>query len=404
MTDKQKDLAIYQAMCEIATNYFNRVVRECESFREFMSEKSIISLKEIKKCTIWIIATGNVEGEKKTIEVDTFSCSYKEDDFGMLSYFKSLANVKQELYFTYEEEIKNEFVGTVEVQFENPTTAKKLISHTCDDELRKILNYVLVDIDAKSGDINFVASNQSSIGIISSNPNGVYKTPATEGSFQAIFSADDWKLICDYAKKSKSPVEFEIYRRKLSYDKNSLGKEEAQDTMIAVIGDKRIRSTIESRRYPNWRNAIGCNGFIDKSKMKIFRMHQDDINDMHYWLQKMKPELNHIIYISFYRGSDIVYFDRFFEDGKCMTQTFRLSDKSEYTIGFATRCKNLIKTKPTGFRIIDHESVIFIEDQITDITINMPALTLNDCVFDIEQREVIVDEMQMAEVSAELVA
>ena len=44
MNDLQKDQAIYQAMCKIADKYFNRAVEENEAFREFMAEKSIISL------------------------------------------------------------------------------------------------------------------------------------------------------------------------------------------------------------------------------------------------------------------------------------------------------------------------------------------------------------------------
>ena len=48
MTDLQKNQAIYQAMCEIAEKYFNLVIQHNEQFRTFMTEKFIISVKELE--------------------------------------------------------------------------------------------------------------------------------------------------------------------------------------------------------------------------------------------------------------------------------------------------------------------------------------------------------------------
>lgn len=376
MTDKEKNLAIYQAMCEIATNYFNRVIEERESFREFMAEQSIISLKELTKCDKWRYESCYVDGEVKQIKVDTFSCSYPEDDFGMLSYFRSLAGVKQELFFAYEEQIENEFVGTVDIDFDKPANAKAIASHTHKDELRPIMTYVLVEIDTKTCDINFVASDGHTLGVISNNPSCVKRTPDADDLYQALFTRKDWERICDYSKKSKSPVTFELYRRK---------GEESQDTMLAHADGKRIRSKVVECRYPNWRSVIQSFG-----EMSHFNIHSDDVKAAQTWLQKVKADDSAAVHVSFYRGSDLVYFDIIDRDyERSVTRSFRLARKSDKTICVMFKIKALQKIKFTGFSIQDYDRATLVNDQNADIMVVMPMMPNIYSVPNVEQREVV---------------
>ena len=387
MTDKEKDLAIYQAMCEVATNYFNRVVRECETFREFMAKKSIISLKELNKCSEWIIATRTVDADEKVVEVDTFRCSYVEDDFGMLLVFKSIAKVKQEFYFAYEEQIDNEFVGSVDITFDNPAGAKSLEAHASKDELRPIMNYVMVEVNAKTCDINIVASDCHSLGVISTNPARVHESTDADKLFHALFTKEDWKSICDYAKKSKASVKFDVYRRKEC---------EWQDTMVAVIGDKSIRSKCEECYYPNWRNVIGS-----QDGMLNFNIHPDDVEAARKWISKAITNAYGGVYLSFYKGSDLLYFDIYNDEGRTSTRTFRLTQTSGHTIGKMYNVDFLRKTKFTGFYINKSEDGAgFIKDQNTDIMLVMPMISNNGYVFDVENREVIAESAMEVELVA----
>ena len=105
-------------MCKIADKYFNRAVEENEAFREFMAEKSIISLAELKKCKEWSNAlygyydyskqeqVKGIDFDVESIDVDTYHCEFRGDTLfshALLEQFKSLAKNRCDLYFTYEE-------------------------------------------------------------------------------------------------------------------------------------------------------------------------------------------------------------------------------------------------------------------------------------------------------------
>lgn len=385
MNDLQKDQAIYQAMCEIAQKYFNQAIENDKDFRAFMAKKSTITARELYlHCNEWFNAKNNVNFQQETINVDTFSCEFRGDNvFSLMQDFKSRAKAKGDYLFTYEEKVTNDFIGSVDIIFDNPVNAKSLTTYVANDGFRPILNYVLVEANATTGDISFVACNGQILSAVTNNTASIPTSPAIDDNvFQALFTKEDWKRICDHARKSKSAVRFEIYRRT---------EEQHQDTFFAVLDDTRIRSTVESCIYPNW------HGVIPQNNDKHFAIHPSDVKAAQKFLRSFKfrdkYDKEHAnIFVSFYRGSDIAYFDYFDIDYDIhKTASFRLKQPSDITIGACFKVSQLQKMKFTGFRLEDSRHSIVIDCEESDYLLVMPVI-INDgesYVFNTEQREVI---------------
>lgn len=389
MNDLQKDQAIYQAMCEIAEKYFSRAIESNEQFRKFMSEKTIISVKELEKDSNWYAARRDIVFDDEEITVDTFSCRFRGDNvFNLMQQFKSLAKAKGDYFFTYEEEIPNDYIGSVDITFDNPANAKNLANHLSEDELRPNLNHVLLEVNAATCDINFVACDGHVLGVIANNTENITAVPE-DGSkvYQSLFTKTDWKRICDYARKMKSPVRFELYKRT---------EDELQDTMFAVLGDAKIRSVVLQGAYPNWRSVL------QKDADKHFAIHPDDVKAAQAFVKGLKVSGSYererqSVNVSFYRGSDIMYFDyydSYTETSK--TASFRLTEPSTMTIGTNYNIYRLQKVKFTGFNLEDagHGSVIDCEE--ADYMLVMPMLSERGYVFNVNEREVL-DEVEVLE-------
>lgn len=386
MNDLQKNQAIYQAMCKIAEKYFNRVIESDESFRKFMAEKVNISAKELAKYPQWIIAFRELSNdcEDETITVDSFSCKFSAKalfDKELLETFRALAKVKTPYLFTYEEKIPNKFIGSTEITFSNPANAKSLAEHVSKEDMYPPLCNVLVELNAETGDINFVACDRCTLGVISNNADSIHQQP-TDGSkvFQALFSASDWKQICDYARKSKTSVKFDVYK---------FADGELQDTIVAHLADKKIKSIQVGKSYPNWRKVLQHNAD------KHFAIHPDDVKAAQKFIQSIKlrrkyeKERNQI-FVSFYRGSDIAYFDYFDLDFNIQkTATFRLSEPSRHTIGTCFKVHQLQKMRFTGFHIESSERSLVLDTEETDYMLVMPIPELEEYVFHVEEREVL---------------
>lgn len=377
MTDLQKNQAIYQAMCEIAEKYFNQAIEKSEDFRKFMAETTTITVKELNNAPEWHDARFKISFEEEKINVDTFSCSFFGDNvFRLLLQFKSLANAKGDYEFTYEEEIPNEYIGSVDITFDNPSNAKLLANSVSDDELRPVMNMVLLEVNASSGDINFVASDGLELGIISNNPTKIC-TPHTEGDkvFQALFGKKDWKRICDYARKEKSAITFKIYERGIDED----GYNECTDTMVAILGKKRAKSQ-QAGRFPSWKSVLP-----DIAGMHHFFLSSEDVKEAQKWLSKVKTYSQYdSVNITAYKGSDLIYFD--IDDN---TRTFRLSAPSNITIGTKVNIKRLQSKKFCGFHLPKCGGGIIVDDANTDLTLLMPIE--NFCVRNKNEREVVLE-------------
>ena len=395
MNDLQKDQAIYQAVLEIADRVFNAVMESekalpclIKQYGGFVTLSDICkSTHEFTKLFFNSMREHSLGDEIHEVNVDTFSCSFPSCQvFDLLKYWKSLAKTKGEQVFMYEEKIENEFAGSVEVTIENGNNAKLLVKHCAKDELRPIMNLVLAEINANTQSIHFVASDGHTLSVISNNPSQVFAEPEERHTiFQAMFMPDDWKRICDYAKKNKGRVLFDIYRHKDT---------ESFDTFLVHMGDVTLRSYMIEGRYPNWKSVI--------PKPEVLK-HRFDIVPEEWkaaqdWINKLKADSHRYVNISFYRGSDLVYFD--YDDydfSKSMTATFHLTRPSDVTIGVAYSLRSMPKIKFTGFNIEDYDHVTTINCEEADIMLVCPV-TDNDCrVRDVEEREVLetVEETAM---------
>lgn len=386
MNNLQKDQAIYQAMCEIAEQVFNAVMESekalpciIKQYGGFVTLSDICkSTHEFTKLFFNSMREHNLGDEINEVTVDTFSCSFPSSQvFDLLKYWKSLAKTKGEQVFMYEEKIENEFAGSVEVTIDNSNNAKLLVKHCAKDELRPIMNGVLAEINANTQTINFVASDGHTLGVISSNPAKILHRASTDTIFQAMFMPDDWKRICDYAKKNKGRVLFDIYRKK---------DEEFFDTFLVRLGDVTLRSASHFNcRYPNWQSVIPT---PDRLKHH-FDIVSEDRKAAQEWLKRIKDGIRPVN-ISFYRGSDLVYFD--YDDdvfSKSMTATFRLSRVSDVTIGVAYNIERLQQIKFTGFNIEDYDHVTTVNCEESDIMLVCPVTDDACRVRDVENREVL---------------
>lgn len=387
MTDLQKDQAIYNEMLQIANEVFNSATENNEVLRKYMNENGgVVSINDITKARSEVYAmidsvtkfNDTTKEGLRTVTVDTFTCSFPPMGvFGLVKFWKSLAKAKGDIVFTYEEEINREFVGSVEIKLENAANAKLLANSVADDELRPVLNFVLLEINATSGDINFVASDGHELGVISNNPATIC-TPHAEGDMvlQALFSKADWKRICDYARKQKSSVCFEVYKRSV---------DEYMETMVAVLGDTKVKSQ-QKGRFPNWKSVLP-----DLSTMKHFTIADEDVKSAQKWLTKVKGYSTYdSVAVSVYKGSDTIYFDT-----DNATTTFRLSRPSDITLGTRLGIKRMQTKKFSGFWFPKFGGATIVDDANCDLMLVMPLE--GETTPNKQDREIVSEKAMAAE-------
>ena len=374
MTDLQKDQAIYNEMLQIANEVFDNATENNENLRKYMNENGgVVSINDITKARSEVYdmiedaptSKYFTEEDMRTVTVDTFTCSFPPMRvFVLVEYWKSLAKAKGDIVFTYDEEIKNDYAGSVEVVFENPQNAKNLANYTAQDELRPVMNFVLMEVNMASKDTNFVASNGAVLGVISDNPSRIRLSPENlDANFQALFSRKDWERICDYVKKTKGAVKFHVYRA---------DEQESTDTMVAELGNVKIKSGGQDFRFPNWRSVLPS-----EDNMTKLTICKDDLKEAYKFVKsitKLSSCLGHV-FVSAYKGSDLVYFDHIANDydSRSMTATFRLEKPSEKTIGTSYMAKTLLKTKFAGFSIVQGNEKTIVDDAVTDLTLLCPC-------------------------------
>ena len=393
MEDLQKDQAIYQAMLEIADNAFSEVMKTNKGLQSQIKEYGgFISLTDICKCNhdfsknFFIALREDIGDEIRNVTVDTFECSFPVCQvFDLLKYWKSLAKIKGEQVFIFEEKVENEFAGSVEVTIENSNNAKLIVKHLAKDVLRPIMNYVVAEINANTQSIDFVASDGHTLAVISNKPNLVFERDSScDTIFQAMFTADDWKRICDYAKKNKGHVLFDIYHHK-DY--------ECFDTFLVRLGDVTLRSSVPEGRYPNWKSVIPS---LDALKHR-FNIVPEEWKAAQDWIYKLKADSHRHVNVSFYRGSDLVYFD--YDDydfSKTMTATFHLTRPSDVTMGVAYSLRSMPTIKFTGFNIESEDRATIVNCEESDIMLVMPVLDSGGYVRDVENREVLEEVEETA--------
>lgn len=392
MTDLEKDLAIYQALSEIADNVFNEVMQNNKGLQLIIRNYGgFVSLTDILKSngdfsTNFFLGVRDSKSgtEEYDVNVDTFSCHFPGSAvFELLKTWKSFANVKGEQIFIYEEKIENEKVGSVEVAM-NGNNAKLIVKHAAKDVLRPIMNYVVAEINASNSSINFVASDGHTMSVISNNPSSIFaESDRPQTIYQAMFTPDDFKRICDYAKKNKGNVMFDIYAKK---------DHESFDTFMVDLGGIWLRSSVPDGRYPNWKSVIPRPDVL----VHRFNIIPEERKAAQDWIKNLKADNFKHVNVSFYRGSDLVYFDfDNFEYDITKTATFHLTRPSDVTIGVAYKVKDLMITKFTGFNIENDSLPTVISCEESDIMLMMPVLS-DDRVRDREHREVVAVEVAEA--------
>ena len=387
MTDLQKDQAIYNEMLQIANEVFNSATENNEVLRKYMNENGgVVSINDITKARSEVYSmidfvtkfNDTTKEGLRTVTVDTFTCSFPPMRvFELVKYWKSLAKAKGDIIFTYEEEINREFAGSVEIRLENAANAKLLANSVADDELRPVMNNVLLEINATSGDINFVACDGKEMAVISNSPADIYKpNESTDMVFQALFSKADWKRICDYARKQKSSVCFEIYKQ---------GDGECMETMVAVLGDTKVKSQ-QIGRYPNWKSVLP-----DLSTMLHFTIADEDVKSAQKWLSKVKAYSTYDgVAVSVYKGSDTIYFDT-----DNATTTFRLSRPSDITLGTRLSIKRMQTKKFSGFWLPKFGGATIVDDANCDLMLVMPLE--GETTPNKKDREVVCETAMVAE-------
>lgn len=384
MTDLEKDLAIYKAMLGFANEIFSDAVDNSETLRKLVSEcGNIVSIKQLTKGKsdlkyAFDNAISLIGGDLLHIEVGSFSCTLEVCSlFYHLEVQKSLAKVSGDIIFTCEEKIENEFAGSVEVTIGDCNNAKLITKHCASDEFRPIMNYVVAEINATTQSIDFIASDGHSLCVITNNAEQLYVRPETPQTvYQALFTKDDWKRICDYAKKNDGTVLFDIYRMK---------GEEQFDTFNVHLGDVCLRSRLEYGRFPNWRSVIPS-----KERLKYhFSIVPEERKAAQDWVKNLKDCGNRVVNISFYRGSDLVYFEyENLDFAKKKTATFHLTRLAQATIGVAYRADRMKMIKFTGFNLEESNRATIVDCEEAELMLVMPMLQDDrSYVSNIENRE-----------------
>ena len=398
MNDLAKDKAIYNEMLRIANEVFDNAASKSEELREYLNEKrGNVPLGEIlKRCSdvynmIFCVTPYDVNTKEgyQTVSVDTFTCEFPPMRvFDLLKTWKQLAKVKGDVLFSYEEKIPNKRVGSLNLSFDNPTNAKTLARILSDDLIRPALCKVMVEVNATTGDINFVSSDGTILGVITNDKARMKTFPKeNDNVYQALFSASEWNKICEYAKANSS-VTLEVYKR---------DGEQLQDTMVADLGETRIKSEVVETPYPNWRKVLPKEEKFDKH----FSIHPDDLKAARKFVKSFKVynENAESMCVSFYRGSDIVYFDYFDIDFAIRkTATFRLESPSDITFGYRYNIARLKRVKFSGFHFESNTRASVVDCDDADLMMIMPMAPEEgeENVFDVERREVLVSEVVAA--------
>jgi hypothetical protein len=397
MNDLQKDQAIYKAMYEIAQEIVCNAVKNDTKLQEHIRKYGKIDNRDIfkRQSPLFDAIAMHTPFDRNTkkgirhVQVDTFSCEFPPMIvFILLEDWKTLAKVKGDIFFTCEEKLSNKFIGSVDITFDDPAGAKTLATCTLDDddvERTPILKSVLVEINLTTKDINFVCTDAITFAVISNNTAGIARQPADgEEVLQALFTKADWKRICEHAAKNIS-VNFQLYKR---------NDDELQDTMVATIGENTVKSFQAEMQYPKWHKVV------QQKADKHFRIHPAHVKAAQKWLKSFKSQYDkdNNIFVSFYRGSEYVYFD--FNDldfGTKKSAAFLLESPSDVTIGTCFKIKRLQKMKFQGFHLENESRSAVIDTPDTDLTMLMPVHVESGVfTFDVESREVLATSEVLA--------
>lgn len=225
MSDKEMNLAILNKLYEIAFAVWEKMAKVADYGSYTACEIAKMLGKEFN------FSNGQNKEEMVTISVDTYTCSFPlKNIFYFVSVFEKLASVgKNARQFVFEENGK--LLG--KVTFEVSKGMSELCKFVADDELRPVMNCIILD-----------AANNC---LVASDGKKLLSYPAMvlehSGDLTNFFiSPKKFALMC---KKMKKGETYSITSTKESVNGKECNKLEF-DGITSNIGD--------IGRYPNWKS------------------------------------------------------------------------------------------------------------------------------------------------------
>ena len=227
MSDKEMNMAILNKLYEIAFAVWEKMAKVADYGSYTASEISKMLGKE------FCLSNEQNEDEQTTVSVGTYTCSFPlKNIFYFVSVFEKLASVgRNARQFVFEE--SGELLG--KVTFEVSKGMSELCKFVADDELRPVMNYIILD----AANNCLVASDGHKL---LSFPTKVLEYSGDLSNFYICPKKFD--LMC---KKMKKGEIYNVTATKESVDCNERNKLEFKGitSNIGYIG-----------RYPNWKSVF----------------------------------------------------------------------------------------------------------------------------------------------------
>lgn len=227
MSDKEMNLAILNKLYEIAFAVWEKMAKVADYGSYTASEIANMLNKEFN------FSNEQNEDEKTTVSVGTYTCSFPlKNLFYFVSVFEKLASVgRNAKQFVFEE--SGELLG--KATFEVSKGMSELCKFVADDELRPVMNYIILD-----------AANNC---LVASDGHKLLSFPAKvlehSGDLSNFYiSPKKFALMC---KKMKKGEIYNVTATKESVDGKECNKLEFEGitSNIGYIG-----------RYPNWKSVF----------------------------------------------------------------------------------------------------------------------------------------------------
>ena len=227
MSDKEMNLAILNKLYEIAFAVWEKMAKVADYGSYTASEIAKMLGKE------FCFSNEQNEDEKTTVSVGTYTCSFPlKNIFYFVSVFENLASVgRNAKQFVFEE--SGELLG--KATFEASKGMSELCKFVADDELRPVMNYIILD----AANNCLVASDGNKL---LSFPTKVLEHSGDLSNF--YICPKKFALMC---KKMKKGEIYNVTATKESMDGNERNKLEFEGitSNISYIG-----------RYPNWKSVF----------------------------------------------------------------------------------------------------------------------------------------------------
>ena len=393
MTDKEKNQAVFTAMCELADKYLD-MVKDNETMRKTTEQKPMLTYKDLttseKKWLRPLYERAmneffNDDIPVETVIVGNFRCTFMASD--ILDLMKHFGNANK-YTFTLQQEEQRQLIAKFTMMFGKG--AKRLADFTLpkSDMMHPAFQNVVVEYDIATTAVNVVGCDTHALAVITDDDDSL--APSENDKAVAMLPADDWKRICAASVKGKCTMDFTFFAR---------GDDESFDTLVIKSGDTIVKSIQQDQTWPNWKAVLPS---LDD--MHYFRIVEKDRKEAQKWLSKLKTKSEStFVSVSVYDGSDRIYFDLCEEvadhyDYDKHEQVYRLerrsvsfglTEVSDRTLGVAFDANMAKRFKPEGFWLQDPCKAAYVIDEDFDRLMVMPKLA-DVTTFDVEQREMAV--------------